>query len=159
MITIRNYQTSDAKALHALFYHTVRHISIRDYSKAQVRAWAPDNHDEAAWEARMAAINPFVAETDGKVVGYADVQENGYIDHFFCHWQHQGKGIGKTLMQTLFDTAKSKGLERLYAHVSITAKPFFAHFGFIPVKQQEVAIRGETLTNFVMEKSLESEPR
>ncbi|TMN96988.1 hypothetical protein CWB66_17410 [Pseudoalteromonas sp. S558] len=45
----------------------------------------------------MSAINPFVAILNGEVVGHADVQGDGYIDHFFCHWKHQGKGIGKAL--------------------------------------------------------------
>ena len=55
-------------------------------------------------------------------------------------------------MQTLLDAANKKRLERLYSHVSITAKPFFEHFGFKVVNPQQVEIRGEILTNYVMEK-------
>jgi len=43
-------------------------------------------------------------------------------------------------------------LKRCYAHVSITAKPFFLHFGFNVVKEQQVNVWGVTLTNYVMEK-------
>ena len=32
------------------------------------------------------------------------------------------------------------------------ARPFFEHFGFCLVKEQQVEIRGEILTNYVMEK-------
>ncbi|MGL5364343.1 MAG: GNAT family N-acetyltransferase, partial [Plesiomonas shigelloides] len=39
-----------------------------------------------------------------------------------------------------------------YSHVSITAKPFFERFGFRVVKKQQVAINGQVLTNFLMEK-------
>ena len=55
-------------------------------------------------------------------------------------------------MQKLLETAHQQGNARLYAHVSITAKPFFSAFGFIEVKAQQVEIRGQLLINFVMEK-------
>ncbi len=55
-------------------------------------------------------------------------------------------------MQKLLETAQQQGNARLYAHVSITARPFFAAFGFVEVKAQQVEIRGQLLTNFVMEK-------
>ena len=70
---------------------------------------------------------------------------------FFCHWNHQGKGIGKALIKELFAEGKKKGINRLYSHASITAKPFFEHFGFKAVKKQQVKIRGQVLTNYVME--------
>lgn len=44
-------------------------------------------------------------------------------------------------------------MPRIYAEVSITARPFFASKGFQVIKQQTVRIHGVELTNFVMEKS------
>lgn len=99
-------------------------------------------------------MDPFIAELSGKLVGFADLQSDGYIDHFFCHLDHQGQGVGSALMKTLIQTANAKGLGKMYSHVSITAKPFFEHFGFLSLKTQEVEVRGEILTNFVMEKKL-----
>lgn len=43
MIKIRDYKESDANALWAIFYHTIRNINVRDYSQAQVEAWPPDS--------------------------------------------------------------------------------------------------------------------
>ena len=99
-------------------------------------------------------MDPLIAEIDDLVVGFADLQADGYIDHFFCHLDYQGKGVGKALMQVLIDKGTLMGLKRYYSNVSITAKPFFKHFGFIIVKQQSVAVRGTVLTNFLMEKSV-----
>ena len=45
-----------------------------------------------------------------------------------------------------------RGITRFYSHVSITAKPFFEHFEFRVVKEQQVAINGQVLTNFLMER-------
>lgn len=152
MLTIRKFKSGEQSALRAIFFNTIRNVNTRDYSEEQVKAWAPKDYDQQAWSARISNINPFVALLDGDIVGYADVQEDGYIDHFFCHMNHQGKGIGKMLMNRLFHEGKINNINRLYTHASITAKPFFEHFGFNEVKPQQVSIRGQILTNYVMEK-------
>lgn len=154
MIKIREFQQGDEAVLRALFYHTIRKVNLKDYSVAQVQAWAPDNYDQTKWAARMAEIKPFIALINEQIVGYADVQQDGYIDHFFCHAGFQGQGIGKTLMQHIHQKAEGVGCMRLYSHVSKTAKPFFEHFGFQVQKKQQVSIRGQLLTNFVMDKAL-----
>ena len=57
-------------------------------------------------------------------------------------------------MSAIEEQAKSLLVGRLYAEVSITAKPFFESKGFRVVKQQTVQIRGQELTKFLMEKHL-----
>ncbi|WP_047043233.1 GNAT family N-acetyltransferase [Vibrio mexicanus] len=151
-ILIRKYQPSDAPALWKLFYHTIRFVNIRDYSLVEVEAWAPDNFNFEIWQKKMLSIDPFVAEINDEVVGYCDLQIDGKIDHFFCHHEHQGEGVGRALMNHVFEMAKQQGRTRFYSEVSITARPFFEHFGFKTIKEQKVEIRGQMLTNFVMEK-------
>jgi len=152
VLVIRKFKASDAPALREIFFNTIRNVNIKDYSEVQVKAWAPDNYDESTWYDRISNINPLVATLDKVIVGYADIQNDGYIDHFFCHWNHQGKGLAKSLMKEIFGIGESKSIKRFYSHVSITARPFFEHFGFCVVKEQQVEIRGEILTNYVMEK-------
>ncbi|EGQ7914876.1 TPA: N-acetyltransferase family protein [Vibrio parahaemolyticus] len=152
MIKIRKYKESDARALWAIFYHTIRNVNIRDYSQAQVEAWAPDNFDPEVWQRKMNSIVPFVAEIDGDIVAYTDLQENGLIDHFFCHHEHQGKGIGRSLMEHVLSVGNQQGIYRFYSEVSITARPFYERLGFTLVQGQTVEVRGQTLNNFVMEK-------
>jgi putative acetyltransferase len=152
MIQIRNYKESDAAKLWELFYHTVRNVNIRDYSLAQVEAWAPDEFNPEIWQQKMNLILPFIAEIDGEIVGYTDLQENGLIDHFFCHHQYLGKGIGRSLMEHVFKVGKSRGITRFYSEVSMTARPFYERLGFHIVKEQIIEIRRQKLRNFVMEK-------
>lgn len=152
MLTIRKFQNGDELALREIFFNTIRNINIKDYSDAQVQAWAPESYDASEWHERISAMNPFVALLDDVIVGYADIQDDGYIDHFYCHWNYQGMGVGKSLMKEILATGKSKGIERLYSHVSITAKPFFERMGFTVVKTQQVNVRGQLLTNHVMER-------
>jgi putative acetyltransferase len=152
MINIRKYNESDARDLWAIFYHTIRNVNSRDYSLAHVEAWAPDDFSPEAWQRKMNAISPFVAEIDGEIVGYTDLQENGLIDHFFCHHKHQGQGVGRHMMEHLLKVGELQGITRFYSEVSITARPFYEKFGFNVAKEQMVEIRGQKLRNFVMER-------
>ena len=152
MIKIRKYNESDARDLWAIFYHTIRNVNSRDYTQVQVEAWAPDNVSPDVWQRKMNAISPFVAEIDGEIVGYADLQEDGLIDHFFCHHEHQGKGVGRHLMEHVLRVGELQGITRFYSEVSITARPFYEKFGFKVAKEQTIEIRGQKLRNFVMEK-------
>ncbi len=152
MITIRNYSAEDAEALWDIHFYTIRNINIRDYSQAQVEAWAPERLDSSVWEKRMKGLSPFVAEIDGVIVGYTDLQVSGLIDHFFCHHEYQDKGVGKALMNHVFKVGNSRGIKRYFSEVSITARPFYEHFGFKVVQAQEMEVRGQKLRNFVMEK-------
>ena len=152
MINIREYQSDDVAITWDLKFSTIRKVNIQDYTEAQTQAWAPDNFDMALWQKRVHDMKPFIAEINGQVVGFADLQKEGYIDHFFCHSDYQGIGVGKALMQHILETGRANGVTCFYSHVSLTAKSFFEHFGFKEVKQQQVNINDQQLTNFVMEK-------
>ncbi|WP_027695569.1 GNAT family N-acetyltransferase [Vibrio litoralis] len=154
MITIRPYQPEDAATLWQLFFNTVRQINVRDYTQAQVEAWAEDKSDLTDWIEKMKSNQPFVAKINQHIVGYSDLQSDGYINHFFCHHQYQGCGVGKALMLHINQQAKQRNLTRLHADVSMTAKPFFEHAGFIVKEKQNVSLRGQLFTNYKMEKSI-----
>jgi putative acetyltransferase len=87
---------------------------------------------------------------DGKIVGYADIQSDGYIDHFYCHHEFQREGVGRTLFAALENEAKEKGILEMYSNVSITARPFFEAMGFSVDKQQVLQIRDQQLKNYRM---------
>ncbi|WP_245542684.1 GNAT family N-acetyltransferase [Psychromonas ossibalaenae] len=127
-------------------------INKSDYSTPQLKAWAPDSMDMFIWNKRMTDIEPYIAELNGEIVGYADLQNDGLIDHFFCHQAHQREGIGRALMTHILAQGKQQKIKHYFAQVSITAKPFFEHFGFKVVKQQLVEVRDQELINYHMEK-------
>lgn len=152
MPEIRLFKITDAPALRALKFTTIRQVNRKDYNEQQLQAWAPDEYDEAEWLARISEINPLVATLGDFIVGFADVQDDGYIDHFLCRSDYQGQGIGKARMNEILAISQLKSVKRLYSHVSITAGPFFEHNEFRVVRKQQVEIRGEVLINFVMER-------
>lgn len=157
MITIRKYVEQDAQAIWLLFFNTVRNINKQNYNQAQLQAWAPESMDQFIWNKRMIDIEPFIAEIDGKIVGYADLQNDGFIDHFFCHQDHQRQGVGTALMLHILHVGSEKKIKNYFSQVSITAKPFFEHFGFKVVKQQQAEVGEQILTSFFMKKTADSE--
>ena len=102
---------------------------------------------------RVRGIAPFVAERDGTIVGYADVQQSGYIDHFFVAAGATRQGVGSLLMDRIHVTALSAGLKSLFSDVSVTARPFFEHWGFEVEGRQSLVVNGVSLANFRMRKS------
>ena len=105
----------------------------------------------------MRGIDPFVAEIEGRPVGYADVQKNGYIDHFFVSGLHPRQGIGRSLMAVLEAEARRLGVTELSSDVSRTAQPFFASFGFKVVEQRVPVVRGVVVPNALMRKALDAQ--
>jgi GNAT superfamily N-acetyltransferase len=154
---IRTYRPADAAQIAALFVNTIRVVNRRDYSQAQVEAWAP--HDPGAvnhWAAmlgdgRRAA---FVAAAGDQVLGFTDVEPDGHLDRLFVHHLHQRRGIATKLHEAAEAAARQFDAPKMFTEASITARPFFLRQGYADVRRQTVTIRGEDLTNFAMEKPL-----
>ena len=53
MVRLRPYRQDDAPELLALFRDTIRRVNSRDYSPAQVAAWASDDIDTVCWFGRF----------------------------------------------------------------------------------------------------------
>lgn len=147
---IRKIRKGEEKDLWKLFYNTVHHVNIQDYSEDQIAAWAPHDLDINIAIQKFREIDPFVVIKEGKIIAYADIQSDGYIDHFYCHHEYQGQGVGRALFETLEKEARQSGIEKLYSNVSKTAKPFFEAMGFSVEKEQVVKIADQTLKNYRM---------
>jgi len=151
---IRPFKKGDEADLWRVFFTAIHGLAARDYSPEQVEAWAPAHLEPARWAARIRGTAPFVAQIGNEIVAYADLQADGYIDHFFVAPDFARRGIGSRLMKEIHEVAMHRGIERLFSNVSITARPFFERWGFSVESPQEVTIQGVTLRNFRMEKAL-----
>ena len=151
---VRDLQPGEEGVLWHLFYNTIHHVNVRDYSESQVCAWAPENCEPGIWEKKMHAISPFVAQIKEEIIGYSDLQSDGLIDHFFVHHEWQRRGVGRLLMTEIERRASLGRIGQLETHASITARPFFEAFGFEVVREQEPDIRGVKLKNYFMRRTL-----
>jgi len=152
-IEIRVYKPNDAQDLASIFYNTIHKINIQHYTQEQVDVWAPELSLEGErWKKKFERTKPFVATVGDQIVGFAEFEDDGHIDCFYCHHDWIGKGVGKALMNAIVKKANEKGIRRIFAEVSITAKPFFEKQGFRIVLEQKVIKNGVALTNYKMEK-------
>lgn len=149
MMVLRPYASRDCEEMSRLFYETVHRVNARDYSPAQLDAWASGEVDLDGWNQSFLAHETLVAWEDGRIVGFADMDKTGYLDRLYVHRDCQGRGIATALVQALEEKVPSP---RYQTHASITARPFFEKRGYEVVKEQQVFRRGQWLTNFVMEK-------
>jgi putative acetyltransferase len=93
-----------------------------------------------------------VATLHHRVVGFTEFMSRDYIDCFFVHKQHQNQGVGSALMREIETRALAQEINSIYAHVNVTARPFFLHKGFQVVKEQLIELRGCKLKSFLMDK-------
>ncbi len=152
--TVRIYRPADGPALLELFRDTIRRVNARDYGPEQIAAWASDEIDPAQWVARFDGRFVPVAECDGRIAGFADLEADGHLDRFYVSADHQRRGVGRMLLDAVLAEARRAELHRIFTEASITARPFFEHHGFVVLAEQTVALRGVELRNYRMERAL-----
>ena len=91
----------------------------------------------------------FVAVEDGKIIGFGDIDDDGYLDRLFVHKDHQRREAASALCRELENAAS---FVRIPTHASITARPFFEKRGYRVLKEQQAERDGVLLTNYLMEK-------
>lgn len=151
---IRLFEKQDVEQIAQLFHETIREVNIRDYSSNQVQAWAPDDIYFRNWLEVCSNRFTFVADDDGVIAGFGELEPNGHIDCFYCHKNYQRCGVGRQIYQAMEAKAGELFVNRLFVEASLTAKPFFERMGFSVIKEQAVTCRGETFINYAMEKFL-----
>jgi putative acetyltransferase len=153
LLSLRDYVAADCDATIAIFLSAIREVASKDYTPDEIAAWA-QVEDRDAWAKRRASRPSWVVECDGIVVGFSDLEPDGHLDMMFVHPAYQGVGAASLLLAGVEDEARRQGIGRIFTEASLTARPFFERRGFTVIARQTVEKRGQTLTNFRMEKHL-----
>jgi putative acetyltransferase len=155
---IRRYRPGEESAVWSVYFAATHESMARDYHPDLIERWAPRDKDMKGWVDRLAQKSPFVAIVDGRIVGMAEIEGDGFIDYFYVHPKWQGKGIGKALLATVEREVAKTGARVIFADVSVTAKSFFLSQGFSITEAKSKVILGHPAPNFRMQKSLRNEP-
>ena len=146
---LRGYCPEDCRELAELFYHTVHRTNSRDYTAEQCSAWASGTVDLERWNASFLQHLTLVAQLDGKLAGFADMDAAGFLDRLYVRWDCQRRGVATALCDALGEAVAAP---QFTTHASITAKGFFEKRGYCAIRCQQVQRGSQCLTNFVMVK-------
>src|SRR5690606_27416278 len=141
-MNIRRFKNGDENALYHVFFSAVHDTASMDYAPEQLEAWAPAVIDLDLWASRMRERQPIVVERANEIVGYADIQSNGFIDDLFLSGIFARQGIGSLLMNRILEEAKRLGIAEITSNVSKTAESFFLRHGFYVVERAFPIRRG-----------------
>ncbi len=154
---IRAYRQIDTDQIADLFHGAVHSISRVLYDSAQKEAWAPTPPDYVEWQARLSEKKPLVAVQNNRVVGFLELEKGenkgsnqGHIDCFYVHKDHQGEGVGKALLMTAIKRARELKYAAIIVEASKVARPVFEMAGFRYKRANKVALRGQILENYSM---------
>ena len=152
---IRIAQQSDSAELRDLYKNTVLVVNRRDYSQAEVEDWASCGDDLSNIE-EMIKTHYFIVAVNqlSQIVCFSSITPQGYLYSMFIHADFQGKGIATMLLEEIERYAIEQGMERITSEVSLTARPFFKRQGYTVEKEQKRQANKLSLTNFWMQKTL-----
>jgi len=153
-MTIRRYLIGEEPAIWDVYFRATHETNAADYHIDLLNRWAPPDMNMGEWTERLREKNPFVALVDGHIVGFAELDGDGFIDYFYVSPDHQRQGIGAALMTTLVSEALALRLTAIRADVSITAKAFFAAHAFEVVESRTTIILCHPAPNFAMVRHL-----
>lgn len=152
---VRAAEAGDMEALAEVFFVAVREGAAPAYDAAQRAAWAGAQPTAEQWAERLAGLETVVAEDSGVVVGFMSVRaSDGDLDLAFVRPEVRGTGVAAALYAALENRMRVAGVARLHTRASHMAKPFFERQGWAVVRPNTVTRAGQTLDNWVMEKTL-----
>ena len=153
-VIIRPYQAADAAATLDVFLRAIRETASQNYTPAQINAWASADIELDEWAEKRGSARTVVATLGGRVVGFSDLDSDGYIDMLFVDPSAARRGVASALLARLCATATDRGMAALTTHSSVTARPFFEANGFTVTETRQPVVRGVTLTNHAMRRVL-----
>lgn len=151
---LRPYVPADAVPTLDVFQRAIRSTAAADYTPEQIAAWSSDDRDRREWAAARAAADTVVAVDEGRVVGFIDIDGDGYIDMLFVDPGFGRRGVAAALLEVVVVAARAAGIVELTTNASLTARPFFERYGFGVVAEQHPVVRGVQLTNFALRRVL-----
>ena len=150
---IRRFEEKDAGAVSGLIAETLRKTNRKDYSEEYlediIRHLQPDDIlARAGWQ------HFYVAEEDACVIDcgaigpYWGKMDESSLFTVFVHPDHQGRGIGRRIMETLERDAYFLRAKRVEIPASVTAAPFYLKMGYtfkngVTVPDEEQLLRME----------------
>ena len=124
---LRSYRPADLTEIEALFYDTIHTVTVKDYSAAQRNAWASVKVDSEQWNASFLAHHTVIAEQDGRILGFGDMDAAGYLDQLYVHKDSKRQGIATAICDALAAEQQREGfppIHQAWLRQNGTSAPF-----------------------------------
>lgn len=132
---LRPFEPRDARPVSDMIAHTLRTANRADYDGDYLedvirRLQPPDILARASWQ------HFYVAEEDGRLIGcgaigpYWGRTDESCLFTVFVHTDHQGRGIGRKIMEALEADEYFLRASRVEIPASITGTPFYLKMGY-----------------------------
>lgn len=153
---VRRYKIGEEDALRQICRDTTLRVNVEEYGCELVEKWAAMLKDVSKWEERIHRKNPFVAEKDGAIVGFAEITETGKISAFYSHCEWQRKGVGEALYEAIEAEASRLEVDSIQVESSSSASGFFERKGFRVMDEKVNLTDGIPSKSLLMRKQLSS---
>lgn len=132
---IREFQTEDAEEVSALIAKTLRTVNIKDYSAEYIEETISSHSADVLIE-RAKHGHMYVVRDDSRIIGcgaiagYWGSTTESILLTIFVLPEYQGKGIGRSIIQTLEQDEFFLRAKRIEIPASITAVEFYKKMGY-----------------------------
>ena len=132
---IRRLKKQDAPAVSGLIITTIRISNVRDYPAELMEELVKTQTPEHVLQ-RAAWTHFYVAEEAGRIIGcgaigpYWGREDESSLFSIFVHPDHQGKGVGRAIVEELERDEFALRAKRIEIPASITGLPFYLKMGY-----------------------------
>ena len=132
---IRRFEEADAEAVSAVVCETVRICNAKDYPPEYVEALVSQHSPESV-EERGKQGHMYVACDGESIIGTGTVapfwgsETESILLTIFVLPEYQGKGIGRSIIETLEQDEYGKRAHRIEIPASLTGVHFYRHLGY-----------------------------
>ena len=133
--TVRLFEKEDAREVSELIIRTLRAVNIRDYTHEYIEELVPQMQPEkiigrAAWTHFYVVMDGSCIVGCGAIGPYWGKEDESSFFTIFVLPEYQGKGVGRTIMETLETDEYFLRAKRVEIPASITACAFYRKFGY-----------------------------
>ena len=128
---IRRAVKEDLHRIHAVHRESILGLCAAHYSAVELAQWT-DALRPDGYAALFASRAFFVAEADGRVLGFAvlDLRES-LINATYVSPKAVRRGVGRSLVEAMESAAKKAGVSRLQLNSTLNAAPFYERLGYV----------------------------
>ena len=148
------YQRKMAPLLADIMRESVYTVCAKDYTPEEIALWVPRHMDMVKFSRSLQKGVVVVAVMGEKIVGFANMDPDGYLNRLYTKPEYMGMGVGSALLAEIEERARVRSCPKVFLHSSLTARGFYEKHGYRCLGESGVHLRSGNVPGFKMEKNL-----